>query len=448
MTPLDVLNSPWAIVPSKLLEIHAIYDAHAHGEPIDIEAVEKRIGRPLANEQRDYQVRDGVAVIEINGVIGKKMNMFSQISGGASSQLAMRAIDGAQRDNAVHSIVLAYDSPGGTVDGTELFSNAILKARGNKPIVTLGTGTIASAAYWSGSAADKVYIVDGTTAVGSIGVVTAHRDISGAEAARGIKTTELSAGKYKRIASQYGPLSEEGRASIQDQLDYMYSLFVGAVAKHRAVSADRVLSDMADGRIFTGQQAVDAGLVDGIMTLDDLIVQLNQQSGQRGRVIAPGRPAAAATSTIDKGSNMDITVEGIKASNPDVAAALVAEGAKAERERIQAVEAQTIPGHESLIAAMKFDGKSTGGDAAQAVLAAERKQRAAHATASAAEAPKPVPTVPSTPGAEAAADAAATGAAAADKVDSREDLNAKAKEYMAKHPGTSYIAAYKAVGGK
>lgn len=276
MNILGIIGGQWAIDPSKFLEIKAIYTAHARGEKADIEAVEKRLGRKLQNEPTAYTITDGVAVLPINGVIAKRMNMFTQISGGTSTQLAAQALQDAINDPAVHSIVLSIDSPGGTVDGTQALANAVLKARDSgKSIVTLADGCMCSAAYWIGSAAQAVYIADSTTLVGSIGVVTSHTDVSGAQAAQGIKTTEISAGKYKRIASQYGPLTNDGRQSIQDSLDYTYSLFVDAVAKNRNVSGATVLRDMADGRVFTGKQAIDAGLVDGIETLDSLASRLN-----------------------------------------------------------------------------------------------------------------------------------------------------------------------------
>lgn len=442
MNIFDVLSSPWAIEPSRLLEIHAIYAAHVRGEQIDLAAVEQRLGRPLANEQRDYEIRDGVAILPVEGVIAKKMNMFSRISGGSSSQLIGRDLAAALDDSAVHSIVLAVDSPGGTVDGTELLANSVFAARSRKPIVTLAGGTMASAAYWIGGAASKAYIADSTTAVGSIGVVTSHTDISGAEAVRGIKTTELTAGRFKRIASQFGPLSEEGRQSIQDQLDYMYSLFVGAVATHRGRSVDDVLEQMADGRVFTGQQAVDAGLVDGIITMDVLVEQLNRDRAGAGSATIRPRVLSAPippTSTTNKGNHM-ITAEQLSAENPALVEALRAEGAAAERARIQAVESQSMPGHEALINSMKFDGKSTGGDAAQAVVAAEKKARGAHAAANAEDAPAPL--------AQAPAAAVAAPAAADAAADSRASLDQKAKDYMAAHPGVDYVAAYKAVGGK
>ena len=436
MKILDVLAGPWAIEPGKLLELQAIYASHVRGEQIDIAAVEARLGRPLANEQRAYDIVDGVAIISIEGVVAKKMNMFSQISGGASSQLARQSLLDAKSDPAVHSIIQYIDSPGGTVDGTQTYSETVFAAREAKPIVTLASGTMASAAYWFGSAASAVYIADGTTSVGSIGVVAAHQDISAAEASRGIKTTELTAGKFKRVASQYAPLSEEGRQSIQAQLDYMYSMFVGDVAKHRGVSADVVLRDMAEGRMFTGQQALDAGLVDGIMSLDALVEKLNRDRGASGRSVAPHRAGPARTTNsptiIPKGSS--VNKDDIEAQHPALAAELRADGAAAERARIQAIEAQAIPGHEALINTLKFDGKSTGGDAAMAVLAAERATRTAHATAAANEAPQPLAMTPPP---------AVAPAASEQQPLTRAELDAKAKEHMAANPGVSYVAAVK-----
>lgn len=380
MKLLDVLTAPWAIQPDKLMEIHAIYATHLRGDKIDIAAVEQRLGRPLANEPKRYDILDGVAILPIEGVVAKRANLFMQISGGVSTELVARDLADAVNDPAVHSIILRIDSPGGTVDGTQNLASAITQARASKPVVTLAGGEIASAAYWFGSAAQAVYIEDSTTQVGSIGVVAAHRDVSAAEAQRGVKTTEIAAGKYKRIASQYAPLSEEGRQSIQDQIDYMYSLFVGAVAIQRGVSEDKVLKDMADGRVFIGQQAIDAGLVDGVSTLGALVAQLNAERAGA----APSKPASKGTATM-------LTREQLAAQEPALLTAVLAEGAATERARIQAVEGALIPGHEALIASMKFDGKSSGGDAALAVNAAERALRATAAATLAKDAPNPVP---------------------------------------------------------
>lgn len=382
MKLLDVLTAPWAIVPDKLLEIQEIYATHLRGEKIDIRAVEARLGRPLANEQKGYDIRDGVAVLPLDGVIAKRANLFSQVSGGVSTELVGRDFRQALADPEVHSIVLNIDSPGGTVDGTQALAALIHGARGTKPVIAYTDGMMASAAYWIGSAADQVVIGGPTPTVGSIGVVAKHVDVSAAEAQRGLRTTEIVAGKQKRVASQYGPLTEDGRKSMQDQVDYLYSIFVDEVAKHRGVAADTVYSDMADGRVFIGRQALDAGLVDGVSTLDQLIADLNSRAGER---------AVSATLIED---NMELTKEQVIAQHPAIAEALRADGAAAERQRIRDVEAQALPGHDALVAELKFDGKTTGPEAAQRVLAAEKEVRAKHVAAIAADAPAPLPFAP------------------------------------------------------
>lgn len=403
MKLLDVLTAPWAIQPEKLLEIQAIYAAHVRGDKIDLAGVEARLGRPLANEHKGYDVVDGVAIVHAVGVSAKRANMFMQISGGVSTELLARDLREAAADEVAHSIVLRIDSPGGTVDGTQTLAQLVRAIRDVKPIVALAGGTMASAAYWYGSAASAVYIEDDTTQVGSIGVVATHVDVSAAESQRGVRTTEITAGRYKRIASQYAPLSEEGRATMQAHVDHLYSVFVNAVADHRGVSPDTVVRDMADGRVFIGSQAIQAGLVDGSRSLEQLIDQLNTD-----RSSAAQRPARAAlqTQASTQGATMPITRDQLAADAPDLLQALLQEGASAERQRIQDVQAQAMPGHDALIATMAFDGKTTGPMAAVAVLNAERAARANAAQQLANDAPNPVapaatPAVDPAPGAAA-----------------------------------------------
>ena len=259
MRLIDVLTSPWAIVPEKLIEIQAIYRTHLRGEKIDLAGIEARLGKPLANEPKPYEVVNGVAVIEMEGIVAKRMSLFTKISGGISTYHVQEQFSAAMADPKVRGILLNIDSPGGGIDGTAELAGMIHSARGEKPVVAFTDGVMASAAYWIGSAADAVYISGDTAQVGSIGVVAAHMDISKAEEMMGVKTTEITAGKYKRIASRHAPLSQEGRQTMQEMVDYVYSVFVGDVAKHRGVSEEQVLEQMADGRIFFGRQAVNAG---------------------------------------------------------------------------------------------------------------------------------------------------------------------------------------------
>jgi capsid assembly protease len=397
MNVLQVLNSPWAILPEKLLEIQSIYAAHVHGEQIDIAAIEAKLGKPLNNKSVGYKVQDGVALLPIEGVISKRMNLFSQISGGVSTQLLQDDFAAAMSDPLAHSILLLIDSPGGNIDGLQQAADDIRAARGVKPVYAFADGTMASAAYWIGSAAEKIFSASDTTAVGSIGVIAKHADYSEANKKDGVKVTTIRAGKYKALAQPDEPLTDEAHAELQAQLDHVYSVFVNAVAANRGVDAQTVLGKMADGKIFFGKQAMDAGLVDGISSVQDIISQLNQRvaTGANASYSKTGETRMSTPLTlmllgaaIGSQTELDAAIEKIKTTAKTEG---VTAGATAEAERIKAVEAaaQGFPGHDELIAKLKFDGKTTGDQAASQILAAERTLRGDKLKDLKADAPNP-----------------------------------------------------------
>lgn len=459
-TLFSLLTGPWAVLPEKLQQIQDIYASHLRGERVDLAAVEARLGRPLSNEPKPYEVRRGVAVLPIHGVIAPKASMFMDISGGCSTQRVQGLLEQALQDPDVSSVIAYLDTPGGAVIGTPELGAAFMRARQVKPVVGYTDGQMCSAGYWIGSATSRMYISGPTVDVGSIGVVSMHRDFSGQEASYGVKTTEITAGKYKRITSQYEPLTKAGRAHMQERVDYLYSLFVNAVAEHRGVTVEQVLSDMADGRVFIGQQAIDAGLVDGVMSLDELVDRMATDPqavaappGQRPKAItATTTSGASAPDFISEGDSMSqqeqtvaaavtqaisgLTRDGLQTGNPVLFAALQSEfeaaGAKAERTRILDVQAQSMAGHEKLINDLMFDGKTTGPEAAVAVLAAHRAQMSAAAQSHFSDAPA----------------AAASSAAAAGKptqAKSRQQMNDEAQAYAKEHK-VEFSAAWKALG--
>src|ERR1700692_1553092 len=298
MNLATLMNSPWAITPEVFAGVQSVYARHARGERADLEALEARMGAQLNNTRASLDIQDGVAVIAIEGVLAKRANLFMRISGGTSTQIAAQQFAQALADPTVTAIVLAIDSPGGTVDGTQALSDQIYAARGKKPIISVADGIMASAAYWIGSAADEVFISNDTTIVGSIGVITTHTDSSAADMAAGVRTTEIKAGKYKQMGSSNAPLGMAEKDALQGFVDQTYQVFLSAIARNRGIDAKTVQTDMADGRLFLGQTASDAGLVDGMSTLDEVI---EQQAGTspRGRAAAKppetARPAAVRT---------------------------------------------------------------------------------------------------------------------------------------------------------
>jgi len=436
MNVLDMLKAPWAIEPEMLTEMCAIYIGHRNGEPRDIKAIEAAIGKPLNNAPKPYEVQDGVAMIPIEGVLSKRMGLFQQISGGQSYTSLQQDLAQALADPEVTSIILTIDSPGGAVDGVQAAGDAIYAARSQKPIAAYVDGKATSAAYWLGSAASQMYIGSDTDQVGSIGVISQHIDTSNAEHQRGVKITDIAAGRYKAVGSQHAPLSAQDRNAIQDHLDQLYGTFVDTVARNRGVDAQTVQQKMADGRVFVGQKAIDAGLVDGKMTLPQLMQQMKSEGGAM-----PGRPRMSQPQHQPKGSQpmaeeTTYTVAQMDAAKKEAHDAAFAagiaqgrtEGATAERERIQAVEKSLLPGHEKLIAELKFDGKTSGAEAALQVLQAENKLRGEELTRMRSQAPPPVP--PS--GGSQAADAEAANAKAPEAVIDPSAVAEQARSLVAK----------------
>ena len=413
----ELLTGPWAILPDSLREIQQIYATHLKGDKIDIKSVEARLGRPLANEQQRYTVREGgVAVLPVEGVIAPKANLFTEISGGVSAQMLIQQVQSAGADSRVKGLVQVIDSPGGSVFGIPEWAQAVAEVAKVKPVVTVSDATIASAAMWGGSAANAVYLTGPTVHAGSIGVY-ARMGLSQPDPT----SMEFVRGKYKRGAINGQAPSAEYMAYFEGQLDHLYSVFVDTMAAHRGTTSEKVLELMADGRVFIGQQAIDVGLVDGFASVNDIVERMAtdpaQFSTRRKAVFAlgglsaesagepksdttpPGAGVAQATEPPkSQGTTMPTTREQLAAEAPELLTAILAEGhaagATAERQRIQAVEGQLMPGHEALIATLKFDGKSTAGDAAMAVTAAERTVRETHAKNLASEAPAPLKQVP------------------------------------------------------
>jgi signal peptide peptidase SppA len=262
-------TSQWAILPEMLDTIHDIVSVRINDGKLSLKEIEARISKDDESESGAY-TSGGVRVIPVHGTISKRMNLFSRVSGGVSTEQLKDEIEEALSDDGIKSILLDIESPGGSVDGIFELSDFIYESRGKKPITAFANGLMASAAYLIGSATDKII---GTQAaqVGSIGVITKHFDYSERNKQEGVTETIITAGKYKAIGSDNKPLSVEDKKYIQDRLDYFYTLFVDSVARNRDVSAETVLSDMADGRIFIGKQAQWAGLIDEIGTIDTIL---------------------------------------------------------------------------------------------------------------------------------------------------------------------------------
>jgi len=165
-------------------------------------------------------------------------------------------------DASVRALIVHLDSPGGTVVGGEDLYRSLRVVGEHKPVVAV-MGTVAtSAAYMTAVASDRIFAREGTI-TGSIGVLFQTADITGMLGKLGIKPESLKSGPLKAVPSPTEPLTEEGRAATQALVFDLFEFFVDLVSERRPLDRAEVLQ-LADGRVYTGRQAIANGLVDAI----------------------------------------------------------------------------------------------------------------------------------------------------------------------------------------
>lgn len=287
------VETPWAILPHKLASLEEIVERHLMGEKLDAEEIQARIHG--ASRPMDRRVQS-VAVLPLFGTIFPRANLMTEVSGATSAEVFGRQFAALVKDPEVGAIVLDVNSPGGQVNGVDEVSSQIHAARGTKPIVAVVNYTMASAAYWIGSAADEIVMAPSAEA-GSIGVFAVHKDMSAALMAEGVKVSLISKGKFKTEANPYEPLSEEARAAIRESVGQYYENFIGAVARNRGVDVEKVRNGFGEGRMVGARQALELGMADRIGTLDETVdrllgVTMNEQSKSNAEA-ASSEPADA-----------------------------------------------------------------------------------------------------------------------------------------------------------
>jgi protease-4 len=169
----------------------------------------------------------------------------------------------------VKAIVVRVDSPGGAVAPTQEIFAEIQRLKKRKPVIASMGSVAASGGYYIASACDKIIANPGTL-TGSIGVIMQLTNVEELMKKIGVKGYNVKSGANKDIGSPFQPLSPEGREILQSVIDDVHSQFISAVAKGRGLDEARVRK-LADGRIYSGAQAKDLGLVDQFGTLEDAV---------------------------------------------------------------------------------------------------------------------------------------------------------------------------------
>lgn len=263
---------PWAIQREKLGTLAEVIVARAEGEKLFGTEFAAAISDARAKEIAE--IDGAVALIPVHGVLASKMDAISAMSGGTSYAGIKKSLHAALSNEDVKAVVLDIDSPGGSVPGTEELATELRRIRGGeKPIIAQVNSLAASAAYWIAASADEIVVTPSGRA-GSIGVYTAHDDVSAALEKRGIKRTYISAGKHKVEGNETEPLGKDALAFIQEGVNRSYDRFVAAVAEGRGTTVGKVEDGFGQGRTFFAEALMDRGMADRIATLDETLARL------------------------------------------------------------------------------------------------------------------------------------------------------------------------------
>lgn len=218
------------------------------------------------NGNAAYPIVDGIAVIEIAGVLIHRGGWIGQSSGQTSYEGIATQIEAAASDPAVRGIALEIDSFGGEVAGVFDLADRIRAIRGSKPVWAFVAEHAFSAGYALASQADRI-LLPRTGAVGSIGVVVMHADLSGQLDQDGVRVTLVHSGQHKVDGNPYEPLPENVRDDIQREIDVLRFLFAETVAAGRAERLNQDAALATEAATYRGTDAVAAGLADEVIDL-------------------------------------------------------------------------------------------------------------------------------------------------------------------------------------
>ncbi len=228
----------------------------------------------LTGPAKSFPIGEKVGVIEVQGII-------------TSSQSTIERLHDFRKDSSVKAIVLRIDSPGGGVGPSQEIYQEVKKVDAEKPVVVSMGSVAASGGYYIAAPARRILANPGTI-TGSIGVIMEFTNFQELLSKVGLKNQVVKSGKHKDIGSPVRAMTEADRKILQNLIDDVHQQFVSAVAQGRGLRHEQVLP-LADGRIFTGRQALESGLVDELGNLQDAIGVAAVMVGIKGepRVVYP-----------------------------------------------------------------------------------------------------------------------------------------------------------------
>ncbi len=223
--------------------------------------------RYFTGEGAAMLTNNAVAIVSVEGVIEE-------------SKHTVQTLDRLADNEAIRAVVLRVDSPGGGVAPSQEIYDAVVRVRAKKPIVASFGGVAASGGYYVASACDQI-VSNAGTLTGSIGVIMEMQNYIEVMKKIGLHGFVIKAGKYKDIGSPLREMSEEERRLLESLVENVHGQFVAAVAKGRQLPVEEVRK-IADGRIYSGEQALELRLVDRLGGLRDAVDLAATRAGIEG----------------------------------------------------------------------------------------------------------------------------------------------------------------------
>ena len=238
--------------------------------------------------------KDKILIIDISGIISEEgKSGLVGLSGEPDIVARIKEeLKLAAKDKHIKAIILRINSPGGTVTASDIIYHEIEQFKGKTGIKVIACimDLGASGGYYVAVSADKI-IAQPTTVTGSIGVIMLNLSFEGLLQKIGVKDTSIKAGEHKDMGSPLKAMTEEERKIFQGVLDNMYERFLTVIAENRKEITQEKLRSLADGRIYTAQQALELKLIDQIGYLDETIAQAKKDAGlEEARVVIYHRP--------------------------------------------------------------------------------------------------------------------------------------------------------------
>lgn len=215
---------------------------------------------------------DMIGILDMKGVLLYSGAEWLEYFGFTSYELFSSRFDALMADERVKTVLLRIQSPGGTAFGASELSQKVYDARSSKKIVAYADPYAFSAAYEIGSAAESFYTTK-SGMVGSIGSYSMHYDLSEYYKEMGVSVTFIKAGEKKVDGNQFEPLSASAKKDIQEEIDRFYEVFVADVARNRGVDENFVKENFGKGGRVMAIEALQVGMIDGILSIEDLINQ-------------------------------------------------------------------------------------------------------------------------------------------------------------------------------